>query len=98
MIAFLGRRRPLFAGLILGTVLGAAIALGYGLTAGWLCSGIRECPASWIPFAFISSIIFVIVLSMTTIVTVILAKLYRIFDTMLITESEGDRDPESSSG
>ncbi|MGB1748491.1 MAG: hypothetical protein ACPHK0_01740 [Dehalococcoidia bacterium] len=90
MIYFLGRRRPVFVGFILGTVLGAAVALGYGLTAGWLCSGIRECPASWIPFAFISSIIFFIVLGMTTLVTVILTKLYRIFDTVLITYSDSE--------
>lgn len=90
MIYFLGRRRPVFVGFILGTVLGAAVALGYGLTAGWLCSGIRDCPASWIPFAFISSIIFFIVLGMTTIVTVILTKLYRIFDTVLITYSDSE--------
>jgi len=90
MIYFLGRRRPVFVGFILGTVLGAAVALGYGLTAGWLCSGIRECPASWIPFAFISSIIFFIVLGMTTLVTVILTKLYRIFDTVLITYADSE--------
>ncbi len=90
MIYFLGRRRPVFVGFILGTVLGAAVALGYGLTAGWLCSGIRDCPASWIPFAFISSIIFFIVLGMTTLVTVILTKLYRIFDTVLITYSDSE--------
>jgi len=90
MTYFLGRRRPVFVGFILGTVLGAAVALGYGLTAGWLCSGIRECPASWIPFAFISSIIFFIVLGMTTLVTVILTKLYRIFDTVLITYSDSE--------
>lgn len=90
MIYFLGRRRPVFVGFILGTVLGAAVALGYGLTAGWLCSGIRECPASWIPFAFISSIIFFIVLGMTTLLTVILTKLYRIFDTVLITYSDSE--------
>jgi hypothetical protein len=83
MIRFLGRRRPWVTGLILGTALGLMIAVGYGGTSAWLCSGISKCPASWQPFVLVSSIIFGLVLVATMIVAIFGAKLYKIFDTSI---------------
>ncbi len=94
MFSFVGKRRPLVAGLIIGSVLGLMIGGGYGVTSAWLCSGIARCPASWQPFALISSIIFVLVVIATVVVAVVGAKLYRIFDTSI----GGDRAYEPSVG
>jgi hypothetical protein len=94
MFRFLGKRRPLVIGLILGTLLGLMIAAGYGATSAWLCSGIRKCPASWEPFVLISSIIFVVVVITTMIVAVGGARAYKIFDTSI----GGDKAYEPSIG
>jgi mannose/fructose/N-acetylgalactosamine-specific phosphotransferase system component IIC len=83
MFRFIGNRRPVVAGLILGTVLGLMVAVGYGATSGWLCSGISKCPGSWEPFVIVSSIIFVLILVATTIASVVMARLYKIFDTSI---------------
>jgi hypothetical protein len=83
MFRFLGNRRPVVVGLILGSVFGLMIGSGYGLTSAWLCSGIRKCPASWEPFALVSAIIFVVVLVFVVIVSVFGAKAYKIFDTSI---------------
>ena len=69
--------------MILGTLIGLMIGGGYGATSAWLCSGIRNCPASWEPFVIVSSIIFVLVLVSTVVVSVIGAKAYKIFDTSI---------------
>jgi hypothetical protein len=83
MIRYIFTRRPAVVGLILGTLIGLMIGGGYGATSAWLCSGIRNCPASWEPFVFVSSIIFVVTLVSTVIVSVIGAKAYKIFDTSI---------------
>ena len=83
MIRFLGKRRPAVVGLILGTVLGLMVAIGYGSTSAWLCSGIRSCPASWQPFVIVSSIIFVLILVTVIAMSVVMARLYKIFDTSI---------------
>ena len=94
MIGFIFRKRPAVAGLILGTLIGLMIGGGYGATSAWLCSGIRKCPASWEPFVFISSIIFVVVVITTMIVAVGGARAYKIFDTSI----GGDKAYEPSIG
>lgn len=83
MFRFIGNRRPAVAGLILGTALGLMVGAGYGLTSGWLCSGISKCPASWEPFVIVSTIIALFVLVATVIVSIIGARLYKIFDTSI---------------
>ncbi|MDP6665814.1 MAG: hypothetical protein QF357_00275 [Dehalococcoidia bacterium] len=87
MFQFIGRRRPAVAGLIIGGAVGLIAALGYGLTGAWLCTGIRACPASWQPFALVSSIIFAVVTVIGVFVAIVGARLYRIFDTALGTEN-----------
>ena len=94
MIRFIFRRRPAVVGLILGTVIGLAIGGGYGATSACLCSGIRNCPASWEPFVLVSSIIFVLVLISTVVVSIIGAKAYKIFDTSI----GGDKAYSASGG
>lgn len=74
-------------GLIVGGTIGLAVALGYALTGAWLCTGIRACPASWEPFALVSSIIFVLITLAGVFVAVVGAKLYKIFDTALGSEA-----------
>jgi len=80
--------------MILGTALGLMIAVGYGATSSWLCSGISKCPGSWEPFVIVSSIIFFFVLVATIIVAIIGARLYKIFDTSI----GGERAYEPSIG
>lgn len=83
MFRFIGNKRPLVAGLILGTLLGAMIAIGYATTSAWLCSGIRKCPASWEPYVYVSAIILIVTLITTVIVSIIGARAYKIFDTSI---------------
>ena len=83
MFRFIGNKRPLVAGLILGTLLGAMIAIGYATTSAWLCSGIRKCPASWEPHALVSSIILLVFVITAVVVSVVGARVYKIFDTSL---------------
>ncbi|MDG0866574.1 hypothetical protein [Candidatus Lucifugimonas marina] len=83
MFRFIGRRRPAVAGIILGTALGLMVAIGYGATSAWLCSGISKCPASWEPFVLISSIIFFVILAIMIVVSIVGARLYKIFDTSI---------------
>jgi len=83
MIRFLGKRRPAVIGLILGIVLGLMVAIGYGSTSAWLCSGISRCPGSWQPFVIVSSIIFVLIVVAMIIASVVMARLYKIFDTSI---------------
>ena len=92
--------------MIIGGVVGLAFAFGYALTGAWLCTGIRGCPASWEPFALVSSIIFVAITVAGVIAAVIGAKLYKIFDTALggegvvttFSESGEATFPESARG
>jgi hypothetical protein len=83
-------------GLIVGGTIGLAVALGYALTGAWLCTGIRACPASWEPFALVSSIIFVLITLAGVVVAVVGAKLYKIFDTALGVDGGEATFPESS--
>ncbi len=83
-------------GLIVGGTIGLAIALGYALTGAWLCTGIRSCPASWVPFAVVSSIIFVLITLVGVVVAVVGAKLYKIFDTALTVDGASGTFPERS--
>ena len=85
MFNFVHKRRPAIVGLILGSTVGLMIALVYGLTSVWLCSGIRKCPESWIPFAVVAAIIFIVITPIGVAVAVIGARLYKIFDTALYT-------------
>ncbi len=90
MFHFIGKRRPSVKGLIVGGAAGLIIAVAYAATAGWLCSGIRKCPVSWEPFALVSSIIFVLITVFSIVAAVVTAKLYRIFDTALVINDDGD--------
>jgi hypothetical protein len=83
MIRFLGNRRPAVVGVIFGTVFGLLIAVGYGATSAWLCSGIRKCPASWEPFAIVSTVIFGLVLVAAVVISMVGARAYKIFDTSI---------------
>lgn len=83
MFRFIGRRRPAVAGIILGTVLGLMVAIGYGATSAWLCSGISKCPASWEPFVLVSSIILFVILAIMIVVSIVGARVYKIFDTSI---------------
>ena len=94
MFRFIGNKRPLVAGLILGTLLGAMIAIGYATTSAWLCSGIRKCPASWEPYALVSSIILLVFVITAVVVSVVGARVYKIFDTSI----GGDKAYEPSIG
>jgi ABC-type uncharacterized transport system permease subunit len=90
MLQFIRNRRPSVKGLIIGVLIGLAVSVAYGATAGWLCSGIRKCPASWEPFAIVSSIIFVLITVGSIGVAVVVAKLYRVFDTSLVIRDDGE--------
>lgn len=96
MFQFIGKRRPSVKGLIVGGAAGLAGAAAYAATSGWLCSGIRQCPASWEPYAVVSSIIFVVITVAGVIVAVVGAKLYEIFDTALVID-DGDSGEATSS-
>ena len=84
--------------MIIGGMVGLAVAFGYALTGAWLCTGIRGCPASWEPFALVSSIIFVLITVFGVVVAVVGAKLYRIFDTALGSGDVITTYPEGGSG
>lgn len=94
MISFLKRRRPAVVGLMLGATVGLMVALGYGLTSAWLCSGIRKCPASWEPFVIVSAIIFLAITPIGVVVASFGARLYRIFDTALYPDGDGNTGPD----
>ena len=89
-------------GLIIGSSIGLTAAIGYGATGAWLCSGIRNCPASWEPFALVSSIIFAALTLIGVVVAMIVARLYKIFDTATGGEvaysSQGGRGSERTAG
>ena len=90
MFHFISKRRPALKGLIVGGAAGLAVAGAYAGTAGWLCTGIRNCPASWEPFALVASIIFVLITVIGIITAVVSARLYKIFDTALVINDEGE--------
>ena len=90
MFNFVRKRRPAIVGLILGATIGLMIALGYGITSIWLCSGIRKSPDNWVPFAIVTAIIFMVITPIGVIVAVVGSRLYKIFDTALYT---GDNEP-----
>ncbi|MDA1280010.1 MAG: hypothetical protein O3B95_08205 [Chloroflexi bacterium] len=81
MIAFIRRRHASVIGLLVGGLVGLAAAAGYGGTSAWLCSGIRNCPVSWEPFVLVSSIIFVVLTVTGIFAAMVVARLYKIFDT-----------------
>ena len=81
-----------------GGAAGLAVAVAYAATSGWLCSGIRDCPASWEPYAVVSSIIFVSITVAGVIAAVVGAKLYRIFDTALVVDDGNTTSSERARG
>ncbi len=83
MFSFISRRRPAVAGLIIGVIVGLMVAIGYGATSAWLCSGIRDCPVSWEPFVFISLLIFLVIVVAMVVVAMVFARAYKIFDTSI---------------
>ncbi len=83
--------------MIIGGTAGLVVAVAYAATAGWLCSGIRACPASWEPFALVSSIIFVVITVAGIVVSLVGAKLYKIFDTALVIDDDGEGGDAASS-
>ena len=91
MFQFIRNRRPAVIGLILGATVGLMVAIGYGGTSAWLCSGIRNCPASWEPFVLVSSIFFVGFTVAGVTIAHFGAKVYKIFDTAL--GSDKAREP-----
>ena len=102
MFAFFGRRHASIVGLIIGGLIGLAVAVGYGATGAWLCSGIRNCPASWEPFALVSSIIFLVLTVTGIIAAMVIVRLYKVFDTATGGESayssQGGRGVERTAG
>ena len=100
MFRFIRNKRPAIVGLMFGGTIGLTVAVAYAATAGWLCSGIRACPARWEPYAIVSSIIFFGITVAGVIVAVIGARLYKIFDTAPYDESVVTTYPgrESASG
>ena len=102
MFQFIGRRRASVIGLIIGGTIGLAAAVGYGATGAWLCSGIRNCPVSWEPFALVSSIIFTALTLAGVVMAMIVVRLYKIFDTATGGEvaysSQGGRGGERTAG
>ena len=83
MFQFIRNRRPAVIGLILGATVGLMVAVGYGGTSAWLCTGIRKCPASWEPYVIVSSIFFVGLTVAGVAIAYFGAKVYQIFDTAL---------------
>jgi hypothetical protein len=59
------------------------VGIGYGGTSAWLCSGIRNCPASWEPYVIVSAVFFIGITVSGVIVAVVGARLYKIFDTSI---------------
>jgi MFS family permease len=94
MFQFITNRRPSIIGLIFGVAIGLMVAIGYGSTSAWLCSGISKCPASWQPFFYVSAIIFVLITVSTVLLAVFGAKVYKVFDTSI----GGDKAYEASGG
>ena len=94
MLQFIRNRRPAVNGLILGATVGLMVAVGYGGTSAWLCTGIRKCPVSWEPYVLVSSIFFVGITVAGVVISYFGAKAYRIFDTSI----GGDKAYEPSIG
>ena len=65
-------------GALAGFLSGVIVFLGYAMASWWVCSSLRECPGSWIPYLVIFAIGVAIFTALGSLTAVILRGLYEL--------------------
>lgn len=71
-------KRCIKIGALGGFLAGIIVFLGYAMASWWVCSSLRECPGSWVPYLVIFAIGVSIFTLIGLIAAIVLHGLYRI--------------------
>lgn len=69
-------KRCIKIGVLAGFLSGIIVFTGYAMTSWWLCTTLRDCPGSWIPYLVIFAIGVTIFTTFGALSAAILRKLY----------------------
>ena len=71
-------KRCIKIGALGGFLAGVIVFLGYAMASWWVCSSLRECPGSWVPYLVIFAIGVVIFTGLGSLAAAILRGLYEL--------------------
>ena len=71
-------KRCIKIGALGGFLAGVIVFLGYAMASWWVCSSLRECPGSWIPYVVIFAIGVAVFTSLGVLGAAILRGLYEV--------------------
>ncbi len=71
-------KRCIKIGALGGFLAGIIVFLGYAMASWWVCSSLRECPGSWVPYLVIFAIGVAIFTALGVLVAAILRGLYEV--------------------
>ena len=71
-------KRCIKIGATAGLLSGIIVFLGYAMASWWVCSSLRDCPGSWVPYLVIFAIGVAIFTALGSLTAVILRGLYEL--------------------
>ena len=78
-------KRCIKIGTLAGFLSGVIVFIGYAFASWWVCSSLRDCPGSWIPYL----VIFAIGVSLFTMVGATIATiLHKLYDITRVDKSQ----------
>ena len=69
-------KRCVKIGAIAGFLSGVIVFLGYAMASWWVCSSLRDCPGSWVPYLVIFAIGVAVFALLGLLAAAILRRLY----------------------
>ena len=69
-------KRCVKIGAIAGFLSGILVFLGYAMASWWVCSSLRDCPGSWVPYLVIFAIGVTVFSLLGSLAAAILRRLY----------------------
>lgn len=71
-------KRCIKIGALAGFLAGVIVFLGYAMASWWVCSSLRDCPGSWVPYLVIFAIGVAIFTGLGSLTAAIMRGLYEL--------------------